>query len=290
MASKDCSHGEYTNLMTDLESIDVEALNTSTRKLLARQLDPEASSFSNDGHVQDFQGLAELMGFDINDITWFKEKDKTISLLDAWQRKGRTSSIGQLWRLLDHLERKDVVKNEVIIARVNEDIVLHRKRKEEMLLGESFQKSCDYLSLSDTSSRDFDTGTVTDRIVNLPMKVDTFISFSDSNISFVKSLANMLKNEHKISVCIPGYNFSGKISAYEIAKQCKNILLIMSESYLQELESYFQVKYYFKIILSLDKICNRILCVCGEVQSTSIFLNWRFFFFNSQSIDSTIGT
>ena len=242
MASKDCSHGEYTNLMTDLESVDVEALNTSTRKLLARQLDPEASSFSNDGHVQDFQGLAELMGFDINDIKWFKEKDKTISLLDAWQRKGRTSSIGQLWRLLDHLERKDIVNNDVIMARVHEDIALHRKRKEEMLLGESFH-SHGYLSLSDRSRAVFDNGTVMDRIVNLSMKDETFISFSDCNISFVKSLANILINDHNISVCIPGYNFSGKISAYEIAKKCKNILLIMSESYLQELESYFQVKY-----------------------------------------------
>ena len=100
--------------------IPVAALGTSCRMMLSRHLNPPKYTLSEEGRVQDKEGLAELMGYSYIDSQNFTLKDDyTKVLLYDWSQK-QGSTISVLWSYIERLERCDMLQDEVLVKRIRE--------------------------------------------------------------------------------------------------------------------------------------------------------------------------
>lgn len=109
MASAD--NPEERVLTENYLKIHLEALNASARRLLALHLNLEGSLLES-AMINNYQGLAELVGFSFMEIKNFElQKSPTEEMLAEWTtRSDLEPTIGSLWDHLNTLERFDVLE------------------------------------------------------------------------------------------------------------------------------------------------------------------------------------
>ena len=93
------------------EQIPLEALNASCRRQIALYLNLEGSLNEDINMMNDFRGLAELVGFGYLEIKNFeRERSPTEQLLADWTaREDLAPTVGNLWKHLMSLARFDVL-------------------------------------------------------------------------------------------------------------------------------------------------------------------------------------
>jgi hypothetical protein len=91
--------------------IPLEALNSSCRRHIALHLNLEGSLNEDVNLMNDFRGLAEMVGFGYLEIRNFeREKSPTEQLLEDWTSRPEFSpTVGNLWSYLVSLARFDVL-------------------------------------------------------------------------------------------------------------------------------------------------------------------------------------
>lgn len=110
-AEKECP-GNYI-LPVNYHNISLEALNATARRQLAIYLNLEGSINESVDLVNNYQGLAELVGFGYMEIQNFAlQRSPTEDLLAEWTTKPEFDpKIGSLWDHLKTLERFDVLED-----------------------------------------------------------------------------------------------------------------------------------------------------------------------------------
>ncbi len=91
-------------------AVPLSALNVSSRRIIGEHLNPVIySQHVVNGIQQDWAGLAELIGFQYNEIQTMLEA-KTVKALSSWTTK-KGATIGKLLKHLETMERFDLLEN-----------------------------------------------------------------------------------------------------------------------------------------------------------------------------------
>lgn len=107
-------NGDSLGLPCHFSKIPLTALRISVRKVTALYLDDPSEVVDEDsGLVNDYNGLAELIGFNYLEIKSFsRQKSPTKEVLEEWEsREHLEPTIGKLWSYLTYLGRFDVMKD-----------------------------------------------------------------------------------------------------------------------------------------------------------------------------------
>ena len=93
------------------ENVHLQALRFSSRRQLALYLNLEGTIVDSVGILNDFHGLAELIGFEYLEIRNFaNQKSPTEELLEKWtETEHLRPTVGALWQHLVTLERVDIL-------------------------------------------------------------------------------------------------------------------------------------------------------------------------------------
>ena len=109
-------------LPSEYKDLSIRALRLTARTKLGRHLDLEGTiviCVDDEGHEIDvstnYNGLAELAGFDYTDIkNMGRHRYPTQELLDQWTSRdgyNNNAKVGYLWKYLRLMEREDVLKD-----------------------------------------------------------------------------------------------------------------------------------------------------------------------------------
>lgn len=107
-------NGESLGIPQRYHKLPLTALRVSVRRVIALYLDDQSDIVDEDtGYVNDFNGLAEHVGFNYLEIKHFgRQKSPTSQLLEEWETRDELEpSIGKLWESLYILGRFDVMKD-----------------------------------------------------------------------------------------------------------------------------------------------------------------------------------
>lgn len=245
-------------LIAEGKNVPLHALNMSVRSKLGTYLDPEG--FVTGDYSNDYQGLAEVIGFDFQDIKNFQRQNKpTQEMLYQWGTRPELSpTVDNLIKHLQTIGRSDDVITECAHL-IKKDVDRYKKchkdipGSKEMIQDPSVSQgpnrpSCDYHSESDK------LGIVT--IDDVKEKGDTvyydaFVIYNPAgkDLEFVKELAGKLEAPpYNLKFCIPwrddlpgGSRY--ETSAHMIATRCRRTLVILSPDFLKSAAADFQLKF-----------------------------------------------
>lgn len=104
---EDSTHVFFKN---SLSSVPAKVLNYSARFILSNNLDIKIVLPAKNGHSRDYRGLAELMGFQYNDIKKFERyDDPSMKILESWETHP-DATLDKLISFLEEMERHDIIK------------------------------------------------------------------------------------------------------------------------------------------------------------------------------------
>ena len=110
-------NGESLMLDSRYTNIPLDALRTTARTKISLYLDNTSDIIDEDtGYVTDWNGLAELIGFNNLELKKFgRQKSPTKDLLDDWESAPQclnySPTLGNLWKILIELGRIDVIQD-----------------------------------------------------------------------------------------------------------------------------------------------------------------------------------
>lgn len=94
------------SLKPEVAASPVSVLNVSSRRLF-QILNVPIITENSSGKTQDWEGLAEMLDFQYEEILIFKNSEDPIRrVLESWSTK-KGATIGKLWNYLLKLERED---------------------------------------------------------------------------------------------------------------------------------------------------------------------------------------
>ncbi|XP_053372640.1 uncharacterized protein LOC123559858 [Mercenaria mercenaria] len=261
----------------------LRALRVASRWKLSRFLDLEGVLvvLNNDGIdsdvVNDYSGLAELVGFNYQDIMNMKrQRSPTTELLDLWT--GQNGNVGELWMYLYMMERYDVLTDcrRPIVHDCSEyetyqqlklDAERHNTEQDptvttsEMRVDETkfatLEDVRDYLMYEAQQQQKLDTERINveqDPTVQRRGKrtaYDAFICYTaedENDRKFLYKIIEELEVKRGLKLFVPGRDdLPGSaeytITAYLIEKRCRRVVILMSRKFLQSEACDFQVKF-----------------------------------------------
>ncbi|XP_052683946.1 myeloid differentiation primary response protein MyD88-like [Crassostrea angulata] len=245
-------------LIVEGKNVPLHALNMSVRSKLGTYLDPEG--FVTGDYSNDYQGLAEVIGFTFQDITNFQRQSKpTQEMLYQWGTRPELSpTVDNLIKHLQTIGRSDDVITECAHL-IKKDVDRYKQchkditGSKDMIQDPSVSQgpnrpSCDYVPESDK------LGLVT--IDDVKEKGDTlyydaFVIYNPvgKDLEFVKELAGKMESPpYNLKFCIPwrddlpgGSRY--EVSAHMIATRCRRTLVILSSDFLKSAAADFQLKF-----------------------------------------------
>ena len=107
-------NGECLALPKKFYNLPITALRISVRRVIALYLNDLSDVVDDEtGHVNDYNGLAELVGFEYLEIKHFaRQKSPTEELFERWEDMTHLEPcIGKLWEYLKEMGRFDIMKD-----------------------------------------------------------------------------------------------------------------------------------------------------------------------------------
>ena len=251
-------NGESLMLDSRYTNIPLYALRTTARTKISLYLDNTSDIIDEDtGYVTDWNGLAELIGFNNLELKKFgRQKSPTKDLLDDWESAPQclnySPTLGNLWKILIELGRIDVIQDcrNIVIKDADNHI-----RFKERLQSDYLPVQENYISSpSDTPDHYVDETLllVKDDVEGRVTLFDAFICYNiDSqgkDIAFVKEMINKLEKQYDLKLCVPGRDDLPGGSRYVteaklIESRCKRMIIVLSHEYLHSAACDFQVKF-----------------------------------------------
>ncbi|KAI5092118.1 myeloid differentiation primary response protein MyD88, partial [Silurus meridionalis] len=219
----------------DYESIPAIALNYSVRKKLALYLNP------NNTVAADWTEIAEKMEFTYLEIkNYEKRENPTQKLLEDWQTRGG-ATVGRLLSFLEQADRKDIILD--LQSLIDDDCRKYLERQKELPV-----------QVPEVDSRQLDRGlTVNDVILclgHIPEMFNAFICYCQSDIQFVHEMIRQLEQtEYNLKLCVfdrdvlPGTCVWTITSELIEKRQCKRMVVVISDDYLDSDACDFQTKF-----------------------------------------------
>ena len=210
------------------ESVQLRAINVSSRSILSKSLNVEQVIPSKDGLQRDFRGLAQLMDFTYQDLVSVqRSSDPTKALLDSYQRtvKGDKSTVRDLMAWLEAIGRYDVIDD--VWQSLEKDVQTYNNRKVAGL--ESLAKD---LTIDDSK----DAKSI----------YDAYVCYADADLDFVVFLAKFLESPQiglrlyirERDPLIGNMDAEGFVEVLQ--SRCKRMLIILSPDFLSSNECVFQ--------------------------------------------------
>ncbi|XP_045207908.2 myeloid differentiation primary response protein MyD88-like [Mercenaria mercenaria] len=233
----------------------LRALRVASRRKLSGFLDLEGVLVvvNNDGLecdvVNDYSGLAELAGFNYQDIMNMKrQRSPTTELLDLWT--GQNGNVGKLWMYLYMMERYDVLTD------CRRPIVLDccKYEEQQQLKADAERYNIEQDPTVTTSEMKVDeTKFATKQDVQSGKRTfyDAFICYTaedENDRQFLYKMIEELEVKRGLKLFVPGRDdLPGSaeytITAYLIEKRCTRVVILMSRKFLQSAACDFQVKF-----------------------------------------------
>ncbi|XP_062580777.1 myeloid differentiation primary response protein MyD88-like [Saccostrea cucullata] len=240
-------------LISEGRNIPLHALNMSVRNKLGSFLDPEG--FVTGDYSNDYQGLAEVIGFDFQDIKNFQRQRKpTQEVLYQWGTKPELSpTVDNLIKHLQTIGRADDVITECAHL-IKKDIDRYKACHKDIPViqdpkispgpppptpHEIADKKDTLVTIQDVKTKD-DT-----------LYYDAFVIYNPAgkDLEFVKEMAEKLEAPpYNMKLFIPWRDdLPGtaryEISAHMIATRCRRTLVILSQDFLKSAAADFQLKF-----------------------------------------------
>ncbi|XP_060083351.1 myeloid differentiation primary response protein MyD88-like [Ylistrum balloti] len=246
-------NGESLGLPDHFLNIPLTALRYSVRRVVALHLNNPSDVVDEEtGYVNDYNGLAEFVGFTYLEIKHFgRQKSPTKELLEEWETRDdlAPSTIGKLWEGLYILNRFDIMKDcQLAIVKDVESYLKNKEREKDLIQP---LQSNDVSQSSDHQVEEIKILCKQDVENNTPQFFDAFVSYNHDgkDLSFVKNMIQILEGEpHKLKLFIPGRDdLPGAaryvIEAKLIESRCRRMVIILSNDYLQSSACDFQSKF-----------------------------------------------
>ncbi|XP_060586519.1 myeloid differentiation primary response protein MyD88-like [Ruditapes philippinarum] len=230
--------------------IPLEALNSSCRRHIALHLNLEGSLNEDVNLMNDFRGLAEMVGFGYLEIKNFeREKSPTEQLLEDWTSRPEFSpTVGNLWSYLMSLARFDVLTDSKKFIERDCDKYIEVKSRFK-----TNQKPIQDSTVSQTLDHDVDESavmTVNDVIKGIPTIYDAFVCYNPEgeDLIFVRKLIEKLEDENGLKLFVPWRDdlpgaSHNTVTAKLIEHRCRRMIIVISPSYLQSSACDFQTKF-----------------------------------------------
>nr|AIZ97751.1 MYD88 [Cyclina sinensis] len=240
---------EEFDLSSKYSVIPLEALNASCRRQIALHLNLEGT-MNEDNIINDYRGLAELVGFNYLEIKNFERNNSpTEQLLSDWTtRTDLSPTVGTLWKNLLSLERVDVL--------TDSKKYIERDCEKYLEIKARFQTSqipVQDNTVSQTPDHDVDESLfmgVDDVIHGKPTIYDAFVCYNPEgkDLAFVRQLIQKLEVENGLKLFVPWRDdlpgaSHNTVCAKLIEYRCKRMIIILSPSYLQSPACDFQTKF-----------------------------------------------
>ncbi|XP_041371852.1 myeloid differentiation primary response protein MyD88-like [Gigantopelta aegis] len=272
-------------LPTKYREVPLSALRFSARNKMSQYLNLTGRlPNENSSLTPDYNGLAELVGFDyLQQQNFALDGNPTIKLLNEWtQTPNLSPTVGKLVDHLVCLGRDDVLTDcKHIILR---DIEHHLKARENQQTYGSPPIQDDTVTGSDITDHGVDEFrfiTVADVNRGTPQMYDAFVSVcseTSNDYSFVTDiLIPALEGpEHNLRLCVPWRDDLPGTSKYAtdahlINIRCKRVILILSPEFLASPICDFQLK--FAHSLSPGARSKKVIPLCIEACSVPTLLN-----------------
>ncbi|XP_025080654.1 myeloid differentiation primary response protein MyD88-like isoform X2 [Pomacea canaliculata] len=225
----------------------------SSRKKMAMYLNLEAEPLES-GYLPDYNGLAELIGFEYIEIQNFaRDKNPTCAVLHEWgNRPLLQPTLGKLIKYLIQLERHDVLNDCKAIFREDADNFLSRSRHAHPVQDETVSQSRsemeDEMDVDETAII-----SIQDVAAGRPTFYDAFVCYNyepeGDDLKFVLQMIEKLEcPPHSLKLFVPHRDdlpgaSKHVISAKLIQDRCKRMVIVMSPKYLRSPECDFQTKF-----------------------------------------------
>ncbi|XP_033731820.1 myeloid differentiation primary response protein MyD88-like [Pecten maximus] len=247
-------NGESLGLPDHFLNIPLITLRYSVRRVIALHLNTPSEVVDEEtGYVNDYNGLAEFVGFSYLEIEHFgRQKSPTKELLEKWETRDNlqvSPTVGSLWKGLYILNRFDVMKDcQLAIVKDVEAFIRNQKRQQDIIQP---VQSNDVSQSSDHQVKEETILCKGDVDNNYSQYFDAFVSYNHEgkDLHFVMDMIQTLEGEpHKLKLFIPGRDdLPGAakyvIEAKLIESRCRKMVIILSNNYLQSSACDFQSKF-----------------------------------------------
>lgn len=227
-------------------------LRVSSRKQLSRYLNHKSELLSASGFCPDYQGLAELVGFNYMDIKQFESSsDPTAVLLDSWNSSyHETANMGQLCEMLLLLGRKDCITDCQQSFELDMEIYKKEVKANPVQVATISQS---LIKVDEMSVNETDIMTLEDVDTGQESYYDAFVCYSSCDLWFVMEMIKKLEAPpHKLKLCIidrdviPGAS-KHTVNAKLIEDRCRRMVAVISQNFLRSPECDFQLKFAHSI-------------------------------------------
>jgi len=207
-------------------------LKPSTIELLSIELNSNKELLSEEGHLRDWRGLAELSGLTNLIIQKIQHSsDPTKELLTQW-KKTTNVNIEIFFQYLETIDRFDVIDDNK--KNIKEDIAFANKIAKEKGLALEYLDTKTNLSDNGKEALTFDDLIRLKEGLDL-MQYDAFILYGDDDKEFTEHLVKRLENQG-LKVCIKDRDLLGGAFEHEavmnlIAQRCRKLVPIFSPSF-----------------------------------------------------------
>ncbi|KAF6313173.1 MYD88 innate immune signal transduction adaptor [Rhinolophus ferrumequinum] len=231
-----------------MSSLPLAALNVRVRRRLSLFLNVRTQV------AADWTALAEEMDFEYLEIRQLEtHSDPMGRLLDDWQgRPG--ASVGRLLELLAKLGRDDVLLE--LGPSIEEDCQKYILKQQQ----EESEKPLQVAAVDSSVPRTAEMAGITtldDPLGQMPERFDAFICYCSSDIQFVQEMIQQLEQtNYRLKLCVsdrdvlPGtcvWSIASELIEKRLARrpggECRRMVVVVSDDYLQSKECDFQTKF-----------------------------------------------
>jgi len=238
-------------------------LRPPTLRILAQMLNPTKILLSDDGHLRDWRGLAELIGIDMLAIQNFESQSDPFKALFHHSLKNLT--VLEVIAIFEKMDRYDIIDDTQ--ALFESDL--------------SLQNECPNLSLK---SFENETPVTIDDSEHIKesgslLQYDAFILYAREDQEFVNEVIDKMEGEYGLKLClkdrdlIAGLPFEHQAVTELITNRCRFVVPIFSPNFLNSEENKFFVN--FTEALGIEKGCRKVVpCVyqsCSLPKSVSYY-------------------
>ncbi|KAL4228583.1 Myeloid differentiation primary response protein MyD88 [Mactra antiquata] len=238
-------------LPSNYVQIPLEALNHSGRRQIELYLNLDGTINDETGLLNNYQGLAEKIGFGYLEISNFElQRSPTEQVLREWtSRKDLSPTIGALWEYLKDLERFDVLTDVWKFIKRDCDKYLAMKAK----FASTSKPIQDQTVSQSASEKDVDDGrilAVQDVDSFGPTMYDAFVCYNPegSDLDFVRLLIEEVEVKNGLKLFVPWRDdlpgaSHNTVCAKLIEQRCKRMIIVLSPQYLLSSACEFQTKF-----------------------------------------------
>ncbi|KAH3704561.1 hypothetical protein DPMN_079618 [Dreissena polymorpha] len=231
------------------DSVHLQYLGPTVRRKISLYLNLEGQFNEHAEMINNFLGLAELVGFSYLEISNFeRQKSPTEQLLQDWTTMSDLQpTVGRLWECLKKLERFDVLTDTWHLIRRDCEKCLEIKSR---LPSKPIQSSVVSATDDDLIS-ERDNSTVHDVDEGHPVMYDAFVCYNPdgkADLDFVHKLITELEGKHGLKLFVPWRDdlaggSHNTVCAQLIEHRCRRMVIVLSPQYLKSPACDFQTKF-----------------------------------------------